>query len=79
MYQKKYNEEKHVDLLLIEEKGKSHYVLVKHFNKFMYNHTLHDGKKNCRFCLQSFSTEEILKRHIKDCFKVNDRQNIIMP
>ena len=57
MYQKKYNEEKHVDLLLIEEKGKSHYVLVKHFNKFMYNHTLHHGKKHfavfvCRVLVQ---------------------------
>ena len=54
---KKYSEEKHVDLLLIEEKGKSHYVLVKHFNKFMYNHTLHHGKKHfavfvCRVLVQ---------------------------
>ena len=41
---KKYREEKHVDLLLIEEKAKSHYVLIKHFDKFMYNHTVHHGK-----------------------------------
>ena len=26
-----------------------------------------------------FSTEEILKRHIKDCFKINGKQRIIMP
>ena len=25
------------------------------------------------------STEEILKRHIKDCFKINDKQRIIRP
>ena len=24
-------------------------------------------------------TEEILKRHIKDCFKINSKQRIIMP
>ena len=46
----------------------------------MYDHTLHHGKKNlCHYCLQAFSTEEILKRHIKDCFKINDKQKIIMP
>ena len=44
----------HVDLL-IEEKGKRHYVLFKDFNTFMYNHTLHHGKKTfCHYCLQAF-------------------------
>ena len=33
----------------------------------------------CRYCLQSFSTEETLKRHIKDRFKTNSIQEIIMP
>ena len=36
----------------------------------MYDHTLYRGRKHfCRFHLQAFSTEEILKRHIKDCLK----------
>ena len=39
----------------------------------MYDHTLHRGKKHfCRYNLQVFRTEEILKRHIKYCFKIND-------
>ena len=29
--------------------------------------------------LHSFIKEEILKRHIKDCFKINGKQRIIMP
>ena len=33
----------------------------------------------CRYCLQAFTTEEMLKRNIKDCFKVNDIQRIIIP
>ena len=37
---------KHLDLLLIEKKGKEHYVLIKNFNTFMYNHTFHHGKKH---------------------------------
>ena len=36
-------------------------------------------KKFCCYCLLAFSTEEILKRHIKDCFKINGKQKIIMP
>ena len=43
----------------------------------MYDYTLHCGRKQfCRYHLQAFSTEEILKSHIKDRFKVN---GIIMP
>ena len=37
----------------------------------MYDHTLHRDRKHfCRYGLQAFSTEEILKPHVKDCFKL---------
>ena len=29
-------------------------------------------------CLQAFSKQEIIKCHIKDCFKINGKQRIIM-
>ena len=46
----------------------------------MYNNTLNRGKKYFyRYCLQAFSTEEILKLLIKDCFNINGKQRIIMP
>ena len=46
----------------------------------MYDHSLHCEKKHfCCYCLQDFSTEGISKRHIKDCFKINGKQRIIMP
>ena len=61
MYQKKGCEEKHVDLLLIGKEGKGHNVLINDFNTFMYDHTLHRGRKHrgrkC-YCLQAFSAEE---------------------
>ena len=77
---KKCREEKHVDLLLIGEEGKRHYVLIKDYNIFMYNHTVHRGRKHfCCYCLRVFSTEEILERHIRDCFKINGKQNVILP
>ena len=43
---KKCCEEKRDDLLLIGEEGKIHYVLIKDFNTFIYNHTLHRRKNN---------------------------------
>ena len=49
---KKCCEEKRVDSLLIREEGKRHYFLIKDFNTFMYEHTLHRGRKHfCRYCL----------------------------
>ena len=65
MFKKSY-EERPVDLLLQREEGKGHYVTLKDFNTFMYDHTLHCQKKHFyHYCLQAFSTEEILKDHIK--------------
>ena len=67
-------EEKHIDLLLIEEEDKRHYVLINIFNTFMYDYSLHYGKKYfCRYCLQAFSTARILKDHINGCFKINGK------
>ena len=45
----------------------------------MYDHSLHRGRKHfCRYCLYSFITEEVLNRHIKDCFKIKGKQKIKM-
>ena len=37
-------EEKLVDLFLMGKKSKCHYVLIKDFNIFIYDYTLHRGK-----------------------------------
>ena len=42
---KKCYEEKHVDPLLIGEEDKTYCVFIKDSNTFMYDHTLHRGKK----------------------------------
>ena len=34
---------RHVGILLIEEEGKRHSVLIKYFNSFTYNRTLYRG------------------------------------
>ena len=49
---KKCCDKKHVDLLLLGEEGKRHYVFIKDFNTFIYDHTLHHGRKHfCCYCL----------------------------
>ena len=47
---------------MIGEEDKRHYVLIKDFSTFMYDHNLHYGKKHfCRCCLQVLCTEECQK------------------
>jgi len=57
-----------------------HYVLIKDFNKFMYNQTKHKERKHfCLYCLQCFSSERILMNHKENCIQVNGEQAIEMP
>ena len=64
---------------MIVGEDKKYYVLIKYYNTSMYDHTLNRGIKHfCRYCLQVFSREEIVKRHIKDCFEINVKQKIKM-
>ena len=72
--------EDQMNLLLITEDEKKHYVLIKDFNKFMYRQSKHKSRKNfCMYCLQCFSSEEILKNHTKNCLTINGMQAINMP
>ena len=69
-----------MNLLLITEDEKKHYVLIKDFNAFMYNQTKHTQKKHfCMFCLQCFSSERILTNHVNNCLTINGAQAINMP
>ena len=58
----------------------NHYVLIKDFNKFMYNQTKHKERKHfCMYCLQCFSSERVLNNHKDNCIQVNGTQAINMP
>ena len=51
-------EDKHVDLLLIGEREKKRYILIKDFDTFMYDQNR--GRKHfCRYCLQAFNSRII--------------------
>ena len=72
--------EDQMNLLLITEDEKKHYVLIKDFNAFMYNQTKHKEKKHfCTYCLQCFSSERILANHVNNCLTINGAQAINMP
>ena len=61
---------KHVNLLSLERKDKKHYVLIKDFITFMYNHSLHREKKAFSSLLFTrFQHGKKLKCHIDDYFK----------
>ena len=80
IYISKEKYEKHIELLLITEDENKHYVLIKDFNRFMYNQTKHEHKKHfCMHCLQCFSSEEVLNNHKNNCIQVNGEQAIKMP
>ena len=69
-----------LNLLLITEEEVKHYCLIKDFNKFMYNQTKHKERKHfCMYCLQCFSSEEILTKHKVTCIEINGMQSIKMP
>ena len=84
IYISKEKNEDVLNLLLIteEKEGKlpNHYVLIKDFNRFMYNITKHKNKKHfCMHCLQYFTNESILNNHKENCILINGTQGIKMP
>ena len=69
-----------LNLLLITEREKQHYVLIKDFNRMMYNISKsHHRKHFCMHCLQHFTTKEGLDQHKENCLIINGCQAIKMP
>ena len=80
IYISKEKYQDHMELLLITEGENKHYVLIKDFNKFMFNQTKHEHRKHfCMYCLQCFSREDVLTEHKNNCISINGKQAINMP
>ena len=70
----------HIELLWIEEGEKSHYVLIKNFNRFMSTFNKYDGRIYfCLRCLNCCSSAIVLEKHKQDCLLINGTQVIKMP
>ena len=66
-----------MDLLLLIDDDKSHYVYIKDFDRFIFHKTRHKNKKwFCRSCLQCFSNENVLTKYKEDCLSINGKQSI---
>ena len=65
-----------MDLLLLIDDDKSHYVYIKDFDRFMFHKTKNKNKKwFCKSCLQCFSSENVLTRHKEDWLSINGKQS----
>ena len=66
-----------IDLLLLIDDDKSHYVYIKDFDRFMFHKTKNKNKKwFCRSCLQCFSSESVLIKHKENCLSINGKQSV---
>ena len=68
-----------MDLLLLIDDGKWHYVYIKDFDKFMFHKTKNKNKKSFFIsCLQCFSSESELIKHKENCSSINGKQSVIL-
>ena len=66
-----------IDLLLLIDNDKSHYVYIKDFDRFMFHKTKNKNQKYfCRSCLQCFSSKNVLTEHKEDCLSINGKQSV---
>ena len=66
-----------MDLLLLTDDDKSHYVYIKDFKRFRFHKTKNKNKKwFCKSCLHCFSSENVLTKHKEDCLSINGVQSV---
>ena len=71
---KKFNEQE-LNIILISNEEKSHYVLIKGFNILMHSKTKHKDRKHfCMSYLKNFTIKEILNNHRETCLSINVTQ-----
>ena len=58
---------------------RQHYVLIKYFNRFMYNQALYRERKQfCMHCLQCISSKVHLTNHKEVCVRINGKQGSLV-
>ena len=65
-----------MNLLLLIDNDKSHYVYMKVFNRFMFHKTKNKKKWFCKSCLQCFSSKNLLIKHKENCLSINGKQSV---
>ena len=68
LYISRKQHKKHVNLLLIEKDGKTHYCLIRYLNKMIYSQTKHHRRKFfCTYCLHGFIRKDLLDQQKPQC------------
>ena len=66
-----------MDLLLLTENDKSHYVYIKDLNRSMFHKTKNKNKKwFCKSCLKCFSSENVLIKDKENCLSITGKQSV---
>ena len=66
-----------MDLSLLIDSGKFHYVYVNDFNRLMFRKTKNKNKKYfCKSCLQCFRSKNVLTEHKETCLSINGAQSV---
>ena len=69
--------ENSMDLFLVTDGDKSHYIYNKDFDRFMFNKAKNKNKKYfCKSCLQFFSSKNVLTKHENVCLSINGAQSV---
>ena len=69
----------HVDMLLLAEDDKKHYILIKNLTGLFQDKTNHNNPCfSCRYCFRRCSTSVILEKHGKNC-KRHPPQVVLYP
>jgi hypothetical protein len=80
-YTSKFDYEDHMELLLMEDdEGNTHYVLVRDISMLLSSlHKTQHKKYYCLGCLNGFNSQERLDEHSGTCREVNGTQKTMMP
>ena len=66
--------ENSMNLLLVFDCGKSHYVCIQVFERYMFSITKKNKKYSFRYCSHGFSSRNVLTEHKEFCLKTNGEQ-----
>ena len=66
-----------MNLLLVNDENKPHYVYIKDFDRFIFYKTKNINKKYfCKSCLQCFSSKNVLTEHKEVYLSINGAKSV---
>ena len=78
VYITSYKSRKHVNILLLTQGDKSHYVWIKDMSRLLSKPGYNHAKYYCNYCLHGFRKQLTLDRHVEDCSKLR-LEKVVLP